>query len=59
MVDRWERFLGFSWKDVEALEKRFRDGQVNTTIFFLRALPIFRCGDLRGGGFAALAAQAI
>ena len=41
MVDRWERLLGFSWKDVESLEKRFRDGQVNTTIFFLRALPVF------------------
>jgi len=41
LVDRWERLLGFSWKDVESLEKRFRDGQVNTTIFFLRALPVF------------------
>jgi uncharacterized membrane protein YdjX (TVP38/TMEM64 family) len=26
---------------VEALERRFQAGQVNTTIFFLRALPIF------------------
>jgi membrane protein DedA with SNARE-associated domain len=41
LVDRWERFLGFSWNDVEALERRFQTGQVNTTIFFLRALPIF------------------
>jgi len=41
MVDRWERFLGFSWKDVEALERRFQSGQVKTSIFFLRALPIF------------------
>ena len=41
MVDRWEKFLGFSWQDVEALEQRFRSGQVNTLIFFLRALPIF------------------
>ena len=41
LVDRWERFLGFSWSDVEALERRFQSGQVNITIFFLRALPIF------------------
>jgi membrane protein DedA with SNARE-associated domain len=41
MVDRWEKFLGFSWTDVEALERRFQSGQVNTLIFFLRALPIF------------------
>ena len=41
MVDRWEKFLGFSWKDVEALERRFQSGQIKTTIFFLRALPIF------------------
>ena len=41
MVDQWERFLGFSWSDVEALERRFQSGQVKTTIFFLRALPIF------------------
>lgn len=41
MVDRWERFLGFSWRDVESLERRFHSGQINLTIFFLRALPIF------------------
>ncbi|MGH7797010.1 MAG: DedA family protein [Candidatus Binatia bacterium] len=41
LVDRWKKFLGFSWNDVEALERRFQTGQVNTTIFFLRALPIF------------------
>jgi membrane protein DedA with SNARE-associated domain len=41
MVDRWEKFLGFSWKDVESLERRFQSGQVNTLIFFLRALPFF------------------
>ena len=41
MVDRWERFLGFSWRDVEALERRFESGQVITSIFLLRALPIF------------------
>ncbi len=41
LVDRWERFLGFSWQDVESLERRFQSGQVKTSIFFLRALPIF------------------
>jgi membrane protein DedA with SNARE-associated domain len=41
LVERWERFLGFSWSDVEAMERRFRSGQVNTSIFLLRALPIF------------------
>ena len=41
LVERWQGFLGFSWSDVEAMERRFRAGQVNTSIFFLRALPIF------------------
>jgi membrane protein DedA with SNARE-associated domain len=41
VVDRWKGFLGFNWSDVEALERRFQAGRVNTTIFFLRALPIF------------------
>jgi len=41
LVDRSKGFLGFSWEDVEAMERRFRRGHVNATIFFLRALPIF------------------
>ncbi len=41
LVERWQGFLGFGWDDVEALERRFRAGQVNASIFFLRALPIF------------------
>ncbi len=41
LVDRWQGFLGFGWDDVETLERRFRAGQVNASIFFLRALPIF------------------
>ena len=41
LVDSWQTFLGFNWSDVEAMERRFRAGQVNTSIFFLRALPIF------------------
>jgi membrane protein DedA with SNARE-associated domain len=41
LVERWERFLGFSWSDVESMERRFQSGQVSTSIFLLRALPIF------------------
>ena len=41
LVERLQDFLGFSWSDVEAMEHRFREGQVNTSLFFLRALPIF------------------
>jgi membrane protein DedA with SNARE-associated domain len=41
LVDRWKGFLGFNWNDVESLERRFQGGRINTTIFFLRALPIF------------------
>jgi membrane protein DedA with SNARE-associated domain len=41
LVERLQNFLGFSWSDVEAMEHRFREGQINTSLFFLRALPIF------------------
>lgn len=41
LVDRWKGFLGFNWNDVESLERRFQGGRINTSIFFLRALPIF------------------
>jgi len=41
LVERLQGFLGFSWSDVEAMERRFHVGQVNTSLFFLRALPIF------------------
>jgi membrane protein DedA with SNARE-associated domain len=41
LIQRWERFLGFGWEDIEAMERRFRAGHVNASIFFLRALPIF------------------
>lgn len=41
MIDRWKRFLGFSWGDVEAMERRFKGSGVKASIFFLRALPIF------------------
>ena len=41
LVERLQNFLGFSWSDVEAMEHRFHEGQINTSLFFLRALPIF------------------
>lgn len=41
LVERLKGFLGFSWSDVEAMERRFHAGKVNTSIFFLRALPLF------------------
>jgi membrane protein DedA with SNARE-associated domain len=41
LVERWRGFLGFGWREVEMMERRFRAGQINASIFFLRALPIF------------------
>ncbi len=41
MIDRWKGFLGFSWADVEAMERRFKSSGVKASIFLLRALPIF------------------
>jgi membrane protein DedA with SNARE-associated domain len=41
LVERLRGFLGFSWSDVEAMERHFNAGKVNTLIFFLRALPLF------------------
>jgi len=41
LVERWKGFLGFGWGEVEAMERRFRAGHINASIFFLRALPIF------------------
>lgn len=41
LVERWQAFLGFGWEEVEAMERRFRSGQINVSIFLLRALPIF------------------
>ena len=48
MIDRWKNFLGFSWRDVEAMERRFEGGKANTSIFFLRALPIFPLSVISG-----------
>jgi membrane protein DedA with SNARE-associated domain len=41
LVERYKGFLGFEWEDIEAMERRFRAGHINATIFFLRALPVF------------------
>jgi membrane protein DedA with SNARE-associated domain len=49
LVERWQTFLGFSWSDVEAMERRFRAGHVNTSIFLLRALPIFPLSVISAG----------
>ena len=49
LVERWQRFLGFNWSDVMAMERRFRSGRVNTSIFFLRALPIFPLSVISAG----------
>ena len=49
MVERWQRFLGFNWSDVMAMERRFRSGRVSTSIFFLRALPIFPLSVISAG----------
>ncbi len=40
LVQRWKGFFGFSWEDVDVLQKRLRGGQVKMTIFLLRAVPI-------------------
>jgi len=41
LIERWEKFLGFGWQEIEAMERRFRAGHIKASIFFLRALPIF------------------
>jgi membrane protein DedA with SNARE-associated domain len=49
LVERLQGFLGFSWSDVEVMERRFHAGQVNTSLFFLRALPIFPLSVISAG----------
>jgi membrane protein DedA with SNARE-associated domain len=38
-IDRFGRFLGFGWSDIENMERRLA-GRVNLMIFLFRALPI-------------------
>jgi len=40
VVQWWKGFFGFSWEDVDILQKMLRGGQVKMTIFLLRAVPI-------------------
>ena len=40
-VQRWKGYLGFSWDDVDFLQRRLRGGHIKLTIFLLRAIPIF------------------
>lgn len=40
MVDRFEGWLGFAWKDVESFSARLRGPGAWTSLFFMRALPI-------------------
>jgi len=49
LVDRMERFLGFGWSDIEAMERRLRAGQIKTSLFFLRAVPIFPLSVISAG----------
>jgi membrane protein DedA with SNARE-associated domain len=49
LVERLQGFLGFSWSDVEVMERRFHAGQVNTSLFFLRALPVFPLSVISAG----------
>jgi membrane protein DedA with SNARE-associated domain len=39
-VERFERYLGFGWDDVERMGKRVGERGVAASMFFLRALPI-------------------
>lgn len=39
-VDRFERWLGFSWRDVESFSARLRGPSAWATLFFMRALPV-------------------
>lgn len=40
VVDRFGKFLGFSWVDVEAMDQRIAGRKTGLIIFLLRALPI-------------------
>lgn len=39
-VDKLEKFLGFSWSDIEMFQKRFEKKNLGLVIFLLRALPV-------------------
>jgi membrane protein DedA with SNARE-associated domain len=41
LVDRFQRFLGVDWKEIENLEKRFRGKKEAWSLFLFRAIPVF------------------
>ena len=41
LVDRFQRFLGVDWKEIENLEKRFRGKKEAWSLFLSRAIPVF------------------
>jgi membrane protein DedA with SNARE-associated domain len=41
LVERFQRFLGVDWKEIENLEKRFRGKKEAWSLFLFRAIPVF------------------
>jgi membrane protein DedA with SNARE-associated domain len=41
LVDRFQRFLGVDWKEIENLERRFQGKKEALSIFLSRAIPVF------------------
>lgn len=39
-IDKFQKFLGFNWEDVQAMEKRFVENRAGLILFSLRAVPI-------------------
>ena len=50
LVTRLQRFLGFGWPEVEAMETRLARGRAGLMIFALRALPIVPLSLISVGG---------
>ncbi len=49
IIDRFDRYIGVSWKDVQAMQKKFnRARKEELTILFLRALPIIPLSVISG-----------
>ena len=40
VIERFSKFLGFGWLEVEAMDRRLKKGNVALAIFMLRALPV-------------------
>ena len=39
-IDKFQRFLGFSWRDVEVFGRKMTTGGAAASLFFMRAIPI-------------------